>query len=192
MVTLVLRKKGPGLHISMNKGTGLINDIRNLLGTGKHGNLQFTGIYAVRPDFIKHLTPGKVESVIPIFLKLIAAGERIGGVIIDDGRWWDLGDRFSYLRAHKQMLVADDASPKPAGRLDFDSTALVHPDARVDATATLNGCTVVGPQAEIGAGAVLQDCILWPGARVAAGANLTRCIVLGGKVAKGELVDEDI
>jgi mannose-1-phosphate guanylyltransferase len=190
IVTLVLRTRGPGLHIALDK-TGRLIDIRNQLRTGKHGKWQFTGIYAVRPDFFEHLTTGKVESVIPIFLKLITEGARIGSVVVDDGLWFDLGDRFSYLRAHKQLVKKDDGKDKRSGRLVFDAKSLVHPEARVHPSVKLNGSVVIGPRAEVGEGATLQDCILWPDAKVAAGANFNRCIVRSGMTAQGAAVDTD-
>ena len=186
IVTLVLRSRGPGLHISINRKTGAVNDIRNMLRTGKHGQFQFTGIYAVRPDFLDHLEPGKVESVIPIFLKLISSGLRIGSVIIDEGTWLDLGDRFSYLRAHKQLTSAGRK-----GRLAYEASALIHPESQVSSSATLAGCNAVGPGAVVADDAVLEDCILWPGARVEAGARLKRCIVRSGMTAVGNEVDKD-
>ena len=49
---------------STGAASGRITDIRNRLGTGDSGTHQFTGIYAVSPEFLPHLSPGKIESVI--------------------------------------------------------------------------------------------------------------------------------
>lgn len=180
LVTLALRSTGPARHIAIDPSRHLVTDIRNKLHTGNQGTHQFTGIYVVSPAFLKHLTPGKVESVIPIFLKLISSGARIGSIVLDDGMWWDLGDRTSYLNAHKDMI---DRGEK---------FALRSANSRIDPTASLLGCTVVGKGCEIGADATLEDCILWPGARVAPGARLKRCIIMEGDAAHGVVSGADL
>ena len=178
LVTLLLRSHGPARHIALDTARGLVTDIRGRLGTGNMGTHQFTGIYAVSPAFLEHLTPGKIESVVNPWLEVIRDGGRIGGVVVDEGRWWDLGDRTSYLDAHKAFLEADDIPVSPE--------ALVHP------TASLKGLNVVSAGAEVGADAVLDDCLLWEGARVAEGAQLRRCIVRRGMTAAGVLSDADV
>ncbi|HEY2572874.1 MAG TPA: sugar phosphate nucleotidyltransferase [Verrucomicrobiaceae bacterium] len=194
LVTLVLRSSGPARHVAFDAARGLVTDIRNKLQSGDRGTHQFTGIYAVHPDFLQHLTPGKIESVIPVFLKLISLGARTGGVVIDDGMWWDLGDRENYLEAHRCLqemgerfpaYATGTANPAP-GRERISHGASVHPTAR------LHGCTVVGKDCRVGADAVLEDCILWSGASVAPGAHLKRCIVLGGSTAQGCISGADL
>jgi mannose-1-phosphate guanylyltransferase len=180
LVTLALRSDGPARHIAFDPARRLVSDIRNKLGTGSQGTHQFTGIYMVSPGFLGHLTPGRIESVIPVFLKLISSGARIGAAVLDDGMWWDLGDRASYLAAHREVYAMRRG-------LELRSpNAKVHPGAR------LLGCTVVGEGCEIGADAVLEDCILWPGAHVAPGAHLKDCIVLGGSTAQGNVTGADL
>lgn len=178
LVTLVLRSQGPAQHIAFDAANGLVTDIRGRLGTGNNGTHQFTGIYAVSPEFLPHLTPGKIESVVLPWLTAIREGARIGAVVVDEGQWWDLGDRESYLEAHKAFLGP--------GHVPVSSEAQIHP------TATLRGLNVIGPAAQVGEGAVLEDCILWPGARVAPAAQLRRCIVRQGMEASGTLENADV
>jgi NDP-sugar pyrophosphorylase family protein len=164
--------------VAFDAGRGLVTDIRGKLGSGNLGTHQFTGIYAVSPAFLQHLTPGKIESVVQPWLAAIRQGERIGGVVVDEGRWWDLGDRESYLDAHRAFLRPEEQP--------------VSPDAEVDPTAVLKGLNVIAPSAVVGARAELEDCILWAGARVAEGATLRRCIVRSGMVAEGALENRDV
>lgn len=191
LVTLVLRSEGPGQHIARDPSTGRLTDIRNMLGTGQNGTHQFTGIYAVHPAFLKHLTPGKIESVIPIFLSLIRSGAPIGSVIVDEGSWWDLGDRTQYLEAHRAIFSEGGTFPAydPESRAAWSP---VHPDAQVDPSASLRGFNLISQQAQVGENAVLEDCLLWPSARVAPGAVLQRCIVRSGMEASGNLADTDV
>lgn len=177
LVTLVLRSHGPSLHIAYDSQTGLVTDIRNKLGTGDEGKYLFTGIYACDPAIHDWITPGKVESVIPIFLNMVRAGAKLGAVVIDEGSWWDLGSRTAYLSAHSSL----NGMYAPA----------VDPLAQIEAGAVLRGINVVGAGAVIEAGAQLEDTIVWPGGRVQGGADLRRCIVRSGVTAAGNAEDVD-
>ncbi|GEP46166.1 nucleotidyltransferase family protein [Brevifollis gellanilyticus] len=171
LVTLALRSSGPALHIGYDAETHRVIDIRNKLGTGNDGTHLFTGIYICEPEFHEWLTPGKVESVIPIFLTLIQQG-KLGAIVLDEGDWWDLGSRAAYLEAH-QALAQSGRNPAPA----------IHPTAQVSSEAQLSGLNIIGPDAVVEAGALLEDCVLWPGARVTGSSRLKRCIVRSGITA---------
>lgn len=168
LVTLILRPVTTGGVAAFDATTGHVRDLRNLLGTDSPCTHQFTGIYLCRPEFLKWITPGKIASTRETFLDIIRANGRIGGVSITDGEWLDLGDRASYLAAHRLLA--------PANRL-------TSPQWR--------GVCAVGEGAEVAPDAKLEDCVVWPGGHVAPGAQLTRCIVRTGSVASGRAVDRD-
>ncbi len=191
LVTLALRSEGPALHITLDPSTRRVTDIHGKLGTGNKGELLFTGIYVVEPAFFDWLTPGKVESVIPIFLKMIVEGAGLGGVVIDAGHWWDLGNRVSYLEAHRSLEELNSHFPDYAAR-DARHRTAIDPSANVSSTARLSGVNIIGAQSVVEPGAELNDCILWPGARIASSARLTRCIVRSGISATGACTDLDI
>jgi NDP-sugar pyrophosphorylase family protein len=180
LVTLALRSTGPALHIGYDEVSGRITDIRNKLGTGNEGTHLFTGIYVCSPEFHEWLTPGKVESVIPIFLKMIEQGAGLGGVVLDEGHWWDLGSREAYLEAHQALHEQGHTAPA------------ISAGARIDSGAILRGLNVVGDDAVVESGAELEDCLLWPGAHVKAGARLKRCIVRSGITATGNHESADL
>lgn len=189
LVTLALRSQGPALHIAWDAETGRVTDIRNKLGTRQEGGYLFTGIYACSPEFYSWLTPGKVESVIPIFLDMIQKGSGLGAVVIDEGEWWDLGSRSAYLESHLALQNLGDrfpSYPSPSPRVSID------PTANISDKALLQGLNVVGPQATIEPGAELENCVVWPGARVQAGARLKECIVRRGIEASGEQQGKDL
>lgn len=189
-VTLVLRSKDGPLQVSLDEGTGLITDIGKRVRPDSEPRFLFTGIYLVSPAFLARIPAATKISVIPLFIEMIRSGAKLGGVIIDDGHWWDLGNREQYLAVHRELaagtpLLASGVSPltHPA--------PWVAPGANVANDAQLLGATSIGEGASIGAGAVLQDSIVWPGARIVPGAHLTRCIVTSDSEAAGVHVDED-
>ena len=191
IVTLALRSTGPALHIALDEERGLVMDIRGKLGTDWPCKYLFTGIYVVEPAFFRLLQPGVPESVIPHFLALASAGQ-LGGVVIDEGEWWDLGSREAYLEAHATLGAGAASFPRygSSAREAMHPEAM-HPEAQVAADAVLTGGTAVGAGAVIGAGAVLEDCVIWPGATVEPGARLTRCIVRSQMTAGGSHANVD-
>jgi NDP-sugar pyrophosphorylase family protein len=64
--------------------------------------------------------------------------------------------------------------------------------AIVDPSAQLRGCSVVGENCRVGAGAVLEDTILWPDAQIASKSQLHGCIVRSQKKVSGIHRNSDI
>jgi NDP-sugar pyrophosphorylase family protein len=157
-VTLALRTDGAAKHIALDETQARVTDIHRRLDRCD-GTHVFTGIYCANPGFLDLIPAGQVISVIPAFLEL-ARGGKLGAIVIDDGLWLDLGDRTSYLQAHREF------APGPA----------IHPLARVEAGAVVEN-SVVGPGAAIASGAVVRDSVIWPCARISGSAVLDHCIV---------------
>ncbi len=191
-VTLALRagRAGEPCHLAFDPAAGRVTDIRNALNTGAPTPYVFAGVYVVSPAFLARIPPGEKLSVIPVWLAMLRRGEPLGGVVLDDGEWRDLGTRGELLRVHRDLRAGlafpRYGAPDPAWLDWTDPTAIVDPTARI------LGASVVGAGARVGAGAVLADTILWPGAEAAAGARLTGCIVRTGCRATGELRDADV
>jgi mannose-1-phosphate guanylyltransferase len=195
LVTLALRSSAEPKHVAFDSESGRIVDIRNQLGSGARDEFLFTGIYIVNPGFVDLLQRGVKRSVIPHFLDLIRRREKIGGVAINEGNWWDVGSRDAYLQLHRELSGNDrfTASKFPAYPVgDPQWKAPVHKTAMVDPTARLRGCTVVGKQCRVGADVILEDTILWPGAQIASRSRLYSCIVRTHKRAEGVHRDTDI
>ena len=110
---------------------------------------------------------GEVFSLVPAWVEWVRRGA-VGACVVDEGEWLDLGDFGAYLAAHRTLALEEP----------------VHPEARVADGVVLDRA-VIGAGAEIGAGAVVRDSVLWPGACVAAGAVLERCVVGLGEAVSG-------
>jgi len=189
VVTLALRS-GPGpKQIALDSEKGRVIDIRNQLGTDGSDEFVFSGIYVVDRKFVDGLQRGVKRSVIPIFLELIRHGKKLGGVVIDEGHWWDVGNREAYLQLHCE-LPSLNFPGYPVD--DPDWRIFVHKTAIIDPTAQLRGYSVVGADCRVGEAAILEDTILWPGAQIASRSNLRGCIVRSHCKASGVSRNIDI
>jgi len=176
-VTMVLRSHGEPLHVALDGGR--VVDIAGRLGVAGPRYL-FTGIYVVEPAFLRRIPPRTKISVIPLFMEMIKEGARLGGVVLDEGQWWDLGTREKYLEVHRELATGDFFADGREWRMPVAATAQVSPDA------VLGGFVSAGAGAVIEGGAQVTDCILWDGARVLADSVLNRCIVTSGRTAAGQ------
>jgi NDP-sugar pyrophosphorylase family protein len=182
-VTLVLRSKDGPLQIAFDEATERIIDIGGRIDPANELSFLFTGIYVVSPAFLSRIPPATKMSVVPIFIEMIRAGAKLGGIVCDDGHWWDLGSRAQYLSVHHFFA----GSPESVGRPPW-----IAANALVAADVQLFGATAIGPGAKVGAGARLHDCIVWPGAEIAAESDLNSCIVTGAAPVSGHHSDADL
>ncbi|MEA3207743.1 MAG: mannose-phosphate guanylyltransferase [Chthoniobacter sp.] len=182
-VTMVLRSRDGPLQVAFDEATGRVTDLNHRVDPASALRFLFTGIYLVSPEFIRRIPPATKVSVIPIFCDMIRAGARLGGIVIDEGRWWDLGTREHYLDVHRDLATLPKFKTAPPPWID--------PTARVARSAQLTGATAIGSGAVVGEDVRLHDCIVWAGARIAAGAVLERCVVTDGETAGGAHHDAD-
>jgi NDP-sugar pyrophosphorylase family protein len=213
LATLILRSSGGPLHVQARGG--LVTDIRGKLGNdveqasrllSQTGNRDgrptpadpppaapsdpsylFTGITVLSPEIFRHIPAGGIVSIIPIYLDLIRAGAKIGGDVVDEGLWLDLGSRDAYLAAHAllrpgghRLTHAQNGWPVPVAE-----------NSHVASNARLLGACSVGAGASVGIGAVLEDCVLWENSVVPPLSQLTRCVVRDGAEAGGTSAEAD-
>ncbi|MBO0696009.1 MAG: hypothetical protein J2P56_07900, partial [Verrucomicrobia bacterium] len=133
--------------------------------------------------------PGKKISFIPIVADWIGKGGKIGGLVMNEGKWFNIGSRSEYLEVHRTIL-RERWMPGYITAPDWPER--VAKSAKVDPTARLIGCSVVGENCQVGAGAVLEDTILWPAAQIASLSELQSCIVRSEKKVSGIHHNSDI
>lgn len=158
LVTLALRSLDGKRNVGFDEATGKVTDMRHALGVNP-GTHQFAGVYLMDPCVAELFPEDDKFSIVPIWLELIKRG-KVGGVVFDWAAWHEIGSPEMYLDAV----------------LEMSSRERVHPTAVIASGADLGEDCVVGQDAVIAAGCVLDDCIVWPRTHVQPG-SYRRCIL---------------
>lgn len=113
-VTLALRSDGPLRNVCIGAG-GEICDFRDILGNAGVRRCLFAGIYLLEKRFLRRLTPGRIESVVPVFVEMLReAPGSVGSVVIDGGTWEEVGDPVAYGRIAADPPVLRYGKSDPA------------------------------------------------------------------------------
>jgi len=113
----------------------------------------------------------------------------VGGVVHDDGKWFNIGSRAEYLEVHR---IIQEEGWKPGYVSMAEWPVQVAADAVVDPSARLSGYYSVGARCRVDAAAIVENTILWPGAQIASRSHLRNCIVRSDRTVEGEQNDTDI
>jgi mannose-1-phosphate guanylyltransferase len=127
----------------------------------------FAGVHVLDPALLDLLPEGPSDSVLDLYVPLVAEGVRIHGVRVR-GAWYDLGRPRPYRDAQLRLLPG-------RGR----DRVLLHPQTQVSATARLRR-SVLGAGARVASEARVERSILWEGAVVEEGARVQGAVVVSG------------
>ncbi|MBQ2868438.1 MAG: NTP transferase domain-containing protein [Akkermansia sp.] len=158
MVTLALRSVDGKRNVGFDEASGAITDMRHALGVNP-GTHQFAGVYIMQPEVAELFPEADEFSIVPIWLELIKQG-KVGGVVFDWANWHEIGSPAGYVDT----------------MMELTSRERIHPTASISTAADLGEDCVVGQDAVIPAGVVMDDCIVWPRTHVAPG-TYRRCII---------------
>ncbi len=183
-VTLALRETKHSTDVAL-EGNRVV-DMVNRYGRG--GRYDFAGVSVWEPGIFERIPPGHV-SYIPVLAEWIGQGGRIGGVVLQEGNWFNIGSRAEYLEVHR---IIKEERWKPAYVTASEWPVEIAADAVVDPSARLSGFCSVGDGCHVGADAILENTILWPGAQIASRSHLRNCIIRSHRKAEGEQSDIDI
>jgi mannose-1-phosphate guanylyltransferase len=184
-VTIALRETEHGRDVAL-VGNRVVDMVSRY---GRAGRYDFAGIGIWKRTIFDRIPAGRHISYIPVLADWIGEGGRIGGVVLNERKWFNIGSRKEYLAAHRTIL---EEQWKPAFVESPAWPIRVAEDAEIDPTARLSGAYSIGAGSVVGAGAILEDTILWPGAQIASRAHLRNCIVRSQRKAQGDLSDTDI
>lgn len=182
--TLALRSSGGPLQVGFDASSGRVTDIRGELGSDAPRFL-YTGVCVVEPELLGRIPCAQAVSFVSVWLEILRAGEKLAGVVLDNGVWRDIGTLGEYMRVHAD-LAAGTVKITPPATAPRGWPVWKMPGVRVSADARLAGWNWLGPDCEVKAGAAVSDSILWAGALVESGAVVTKSVVREGRVAAGK------
>ncbi len=181
-VTLALRETGLAAQVAFRNGRVL--DIGNR--HGHPGHLDYANVSLWSPPAFSRFSLGEKVSFIPVLAKWIGEGGKIGGVVLNEGGWFNLGSPAQYLEVHR-AIAKEYWRPHHVQPPEWP--VQIAPDAVIGEDAKITGFVSVGAGCRVGSGATIEDSILWPGAQIASRTQLKRCIVRAHRAAEGVLSD---
>jgi mannose-1-phosphate guanylyltransferase len=185
-VTLALRTTGLAAGLALDYD-GRVTAIEP--GRTHSGAFDFANVSIWNRDIFQRIPAGEKVSFVPILMDWLRSGGRIGGVVLNEREWFNIGSRSDYLKVH-QIISARRWRPN---YLSADNwPASVADDAQVDAGARLTGFYAVGKGCVVEGSTVLEDSILWEGAMIRAGSILRSCVVAGSLVISGRHENADL
>ena len=102
-VTLALRSTGPACNVSLDD-EGRICDFRFVLSAPAARHCLFTGVYIVTRPFFRRLQAGGKQDVVTVFLDMLReCPGSVGGVVIDEGIWNDIGSPEAYEGVNREQ-----------------------------------------------------------------------------------------
>lgn len=126
---------------------------------GTEGTATFCGLQLLSPRILNFLPQNGFSSIIDAYENALVAGEKIGGVVVPNSYWADIGKPETYLSAHQDMVnhprwnkkIPRGKNPVACGR-----NTTVSPDASVSRS------------------------VLWDNVTISAGARVNNAIIADG------------
>ena len=184
-VTLALRETHLGKDVALDGGR--VIDITNRYGHA--GRYDFAGICIWTRAVFERIPPAQPVSYISILAEWIGQGGKIGGVVLNERKWFNIGNRREYLSVHRAIA---EESWRPAYVAESGWPVRIAPTAQIDSNVELSGFYSIGADCRVGAGATVENTILWKGAQMASRSRLRNCIVRSHHHAQGTLSDTDV
>jgi NDP-sugar pyrophosphorylase family protein len=173
IATLALRSSGGERRIQCDPSTGHISDMRGLIGGCANPSFLFTGVSVFSPEIFQHIPAGNVVSIIPVLVDLIRQGATVGGEVIDEGVWFDIGNVSSYLGVHRLLAEGQHSF----SYLDSGWYEPLQAGSRIHPSAVITGASAVAGSAEVGERARLENVIVWPNTKIESGTILRNAVV---------------
>jgi mannose-1-phosphate guanylyltransferase len=148
------------------------------------GDYDFANVSIWKRAAADLIPSGKSVSFIPTLQEILAAGGKVGGIVVNDGKWFNIGSPNEYLEVHR-MIATEKWSPAYLEKAEWPLALAA--SAHIDPSASLSGFCSLGANCTVAADAKLTDSIVWPGAQIARASELRNCIVRAGKLAAGKL-----
>ena len=182
-VTLALRDTGLAASLALEEGRIVA------IQPGRAGCHDYANVSVWNPVAFRRFRAGEKISFIPVLAEWVREGGKIGGLVLNDRGWFNVGSRAEYLAVHR--IIAENAW-FPAYLRGSSWPVNVAADAEVSGEARLRGFCAIGSGCVLEAGAVVENSILWEGAVIRESSYLRDCVVAGSLVISGRHENVDL
>jgi len=189
-VTLALRSTGLSSAVRWCSDSGRILDLYGDSRSGPARGYDFAGISIWNPSVFARIPENTKISFVPVLADWLKAGGKIGGVLLEENQWFNVGTRVEYLRLH-QFIATQRWLPRYFRSSGTEWPVRVEPSAKVSANSRIEGVSYVGNNCSIDRDVSIEDSILLPGSSLASGVSMRFCIVAGIEVPAGNYVGMD-
>ena len=157
-----------------------------------------TGIYILEPEVLDMIPEGRsYDFGHDLFPALVRAEQPVYGYVMQ-GYWCDIGDVRAYLAAHVDAMDGrihlDGIFPRPGRVVQMpgamvdrsavlEGPCLIGPNAQVHAGAYVGPYSVIGRNAIVGAEASVKRAVLWQGAQLEPHVHARGCVLAANAVA---------
>lgn len=188
--TLALRRTGLSTSVAYDPGSRRVVDLVGALGGPRDGGYDFAGISIWNPTVFTRIKPGLPRSMGSVLIDWLRAGARIGGVVLDGNRWFNIGSRKEYLTLH-DVVRREAWSPSYLAGESPPWPCYLHSSATVAPGVAITGSSWIGAGCLIESNVTLENSFLWPGSKVRRSTRLIDCVVAGTEIGPGEFRDKD-
>jgi mannose-1-phosphate guanylyltransferase len=187
-VTLALRTTGFSQSVHWCPETGRVTDLKRVPGSRQSGNLDFAGISVWNSSVFSRIPPATRISFIPVLIEWMKSGGKIGGLALEESRWFNLGSRKEYLSAHR-IIVQERWVPEYLRGGNWPVQA--DPSAQISPGTKIGDGSYVGARCVIEEDVLLENSILFPDSIVPRGTTLRSCVVAGIRIDRGTYLETD-
>ena len=174
-VTLALRDTGFSSGVTL--AGSRVTDIRDRYGAAGTRH-DFANVSVWNADIYERIPEVRKISFVPVLSDWIGEGGRIGGVLLNERQWFNVGSREEYLAVHR-FIHEHGWRPDSLDEESWPSSDVGNFSAHFE------GACAIGAGSRIGDDVSLEDTIVWDDAEIASGAQLRGCIVRDHCVAEG-------
>jgi NDP-sugar pyrophosphorylase family protein len=178
-VTLALRNTGLASSLALSTD-GRVIDIK--ARANRSGTYDFANVSLWNPEIFRRIPAGTKISFFPVLADWLGKDGRIGGIVLNERQWFNIGSRAEYLAVHQTI---SEQGWRPEYLTTTDWPVKVARDAEVAATAHLSGFYSVGAGCVVECSTALENSILWEKATIRSEAVLRGCVVAGSLVISG-------
>ncbi|MBV9672575.1 MAG: NDP-sugar synthase [Verrucomicrobia bacterium] len=186
-VTLALRSTGLAASVGFEPQTARVTAFMLSPLASKESGYDFAGVSIWNPSIFNRIPSGEPLSLISILMGRLKDGGKIGGVVLEENEWFNIGTRADFLRAYRTIY---NVRWWPAYIEQSDSPAITRIDDPFSNIKIL-GASYVEPTCQLGGNITLQDSIILSGSSLRSGTSMKCCVVAGATIQAGEYQNAD-